>query len=517
MPMHSGVTEDPELQRPLVRAAQYVRMSTDFQRYSTRNQADAIAVYAACHGFEIVQTYADEGRSGLSFDKRDSLQRLIEDVMTRQADFQAILVYDISRWGRFQDTDESAHYEFICRKAGIAVHYCAEQFDNDGSLTAMILKHLKRMMAAEFSRELSTKVYVGQCRLAGLGYRQGGIAGYGLRRLVIDSEGRPRLILQKGEHKSLQTDRVILVPGPQHEIDIVRRIYRMYINGRKSPRAIADQLNREGVPPRPFSRWDRDSIYEVISNEKYMGNNVFGRTSSKLASKQVFIGPDAWIRVEGAFEAIIDPRQFAAAQRVRAARRYYQHESDEALLSKLVDLWERCGGLSTAIITRSKSVPALTTYNKRFGNLSNVYARIGYVPPSDFRNLRLNSVRRREHPDIMADLRTLCRKRGIKARVEADSELLILEGGQRISVVIAPHAANKHGRPDWRVRFEASLKPDFTLVVCLGPGDRKVLEYLLLPRHIFDRPGRTYFTKKLIAKFSAYRSDDPSRQLALLT
>ena len=38
----------------------------------------------------------------------------------------AILVYYVSRWGSFQDTDESAHYEFACKSAGVPVHYCAE-------------------------------------------------------------------------------------------------------------------------------------------------------------------------------------------------------------------------------------------------------------------------------------------------------------------------------------------------------------------------------------------------------
>src|SRR5260370_30771136 len=81
-----------------------------------------------------------------------------------QADFKLILVYDISRWGRFQDADESAYYEFICKEAGIRVLYCAEQFENDGSLVAAILKNMKRVMAGEYSRELSVKVWAGQCR-----------------------------------------------------------------------------------------------------------------------------------------------------------------------------------------------------------------------------------------------------------------------------------------------------------------------------------------------------------------
>jgi DNA invertase Pin-like site-specific DNA recombinase len=125
-------------------------------------------------------------------DGRDALKRLIDDVQAGTADFNVILVYDVSRWGRFQDADESAYYEFICKEAGIAVHYCAEQFENDGSLSATIIKGMKRAMAGEYSRELSTKVFAGQCRLITLGFRQGGNAGCGLRRQLIDEHRQPK-------------------------------------------------------------------------------------------------------------------------------------------------------------------------------------------------------------------------------------------------------------------------------------------------------------------------------------
>jgi DNA invertase Pin-like site-specific DNA recombinase len=62
------------------------------------------------------------------------LKNLISDVLLDRADFDCILVYDVSRWGRFQDADESAHYEFICKQAGVRGEYCAEEFQNDGSL-----------------------------------------------------------------------------------------------------------------------------------------------------------------------------------------------------------------------------------------------------------------------------------------------------------------------------------------------------------------------------------------------
>ena len=144
------------------RSAQYVRMSTDHQKYSTENQADTIQQYANRRGLTIVRTYADEGKSGLGLSGRDALKQLIADVQNQSTDFSTILVYDVSRWGRFQDADESAYYEYICKRAGISVQYCAEQFENDGSPVSTIVKGVKRAMAGEYSRELSVKVFAGQ-------------------------------------------------------------------------------------------------------------------------------------------------------------------------------------------------------------------------------------------------------------------------------------------------------------------------------------------------------------------
>jgi len=156
--------------RDRISAAQYVRMSTEHQRYSTENQGDAIAQYAARHSFEVVHTFADNGKSRLRLEGRNALKQLLDEVQSGTAEFKAALVYDVSRWGRFQDADESAYYEYICRRAGIEVRYCAEQFENDGSIASTIVKMVKRAMAGEYSRELSTKVFVGQCRLIELGF-----------------------------------------------------------------------------------------------------------------------------------------------------------------------------------------------------------------------------------------------------------------------------------------------------------------------------------------------------------
>ena len=127
---------------PLVAAAQYLRMSTEHQQYSIENQSELIKKYAQSHGLSILHTYSDAAKSGLVLKNRWGLRQLLQDVVSKPS-FKVILVYDVSRWGRFQDTDESAHYEFICKSAGVPVHYCAESFVNDGSLPSLIMKSLK--------------------------------------------------------------------------------------------------------------------------------------------------------------------------------------------------------------------------------------------------------------------------------------------------------------------------------------------------------------------------------------
>jgi DNA invertase Pin-like site-specific DNA recombinase len=261
-------------------------MSTEHQQYSLQNQFTAIQKYAEVRGFQIVRTYSDAAKSGLVLRRRPGLQQLLRDVVGTPP-YRAILVYDVSRWGRFQDTDESAHYEFLCKSAGVPVHYCAETFANDGTLPSLIMKTLKRTMAAEFSRELGVKVLAGQKRLAALGFKQGGIPGYGLRRLLISSDRQPKQQLQSGERKSIATDRVILVPGPAHEVECVRDIYRMLVAKKISVYAIARELNKQGIACIGESKWDYQAVFGVLTHPKYAGSHVFGRTSSKLYTPTV--------------------------------------------------------------------------------------------------------------------------------------------------------------------------------------------------------------------------------------
>ncbi len=229
-------------------AAEYLRVSTDQQRYSLECQRECIAQYASERGFAVIATYVDRAKSGLSLKNRPGLKQLIVDVTTGVAKYRTILVYDISRWGRFQDTDEAGHYEFLCKSSGIPVRYCAEQFENNDTATSSIMKSLKRTMAAEYSRELGNKVLAGQRRIAQLGYRSGGAAPYGYSRVLISADRTVKQQLSSGDRKGIATDRVILFPGPKDEVACVRQIYRMFNEGKMSFCAIARLLNAEGHP-----------------------------------------------------------------------------------------------------------------------------------------------------------------------------------------------------------------------------------------------------------------------------
>src|ERR1022692_1978335 len=239
-----------------VPAAQYLRVSTERQEYSLHCQSARIANYAQEKGFAVCQTYCDEAKSGLEIARRTGLSQLLQDVVGGKQSYQAVLVYDVSRWGRFQDPDEAAHYEFLCKAAGVQVHYCAEHFSNDGQPSSLILKTLKRFMAAEYSRELSVKVFAGLTHLVRRGFRAGALPGYGLRRMLVSADGTQRQQLSTGEHKSIATDRVVLVAGPASEVWWVREIYRLFISKKKTFAGIAAELEQKlCCPCGPDERW----------------------------------------------------------------------------------------------------------------------------------------------------------------------------------------------------------------------------------------------------------------------
>jgi DNA invertase Pin-like site-specific DNA recombinase len=449
-------------------------MSTEHQQYSPHNQADAIALYAHSHNFEIVRSYEDHGRSGLNLSGRMGLQRLLIDVENRTNDFQVLLVYDVSRWGRFQDADESAHYEYMLKRSGVQVHYCAEAFLNDGSVGSVLLKFLKRTMAGEFSRELSSKVFAGQTRLVGLGFRQGGTPGYGYKRQLIDMHGNRKVCLLEQERKSIQTDRIILVPGPAVELEVVSSIYRNFINLRRGESAIAADLNAQGLKNAVGNPWSHWNVREILINPKYTGANVYNRTSGKLKQKRVRNPPEFWVSREDAFQPAISTEQFQAAQAIIYNRKRYW--TDDEMLDRLRTLLKAHGKLSTEIIDKAGSKPRSRMYAKRFGCLTRAYSLVGWRAG---RGAKFHEANQRSGPVIESILDEI-RSSGATIDPGRRKGLVIVNGDLAVSLRIAPCYQRPMGH-EWEIRIDRRGYSDVSLVARLGTENESILDYYLFP------------------------------------
>src|ERR1041384_2571290 len=236
----------------------------------------------SCHGYVIVETYADGGKSGLTIKHREALGHLLQDIISGRARFGFVLVYDVSRWGRFQNADEAAHYEFMCTNAGVPVYYCAEQFPNDGTMPSSVMKALKRTMAAEFSRELSARCYAGLKRLTLLGFRAGGRPKYGYQRMLVAADKRRNRVLRDGEHKCLSTDRGILAPGPALEVASIKEMFRIFTEEKGSSLYVTRELNRRGITFRG-ANWNVSTVLRMLQDPTYCGDAVWGdRKSTRL-------------------------------------------------------------------------------------------------------------------------------------------------------------------------------------------------------------------------------------------
>lgn len=463
----------------VIRAAQYVRMSTDLQQYSIQNQVELIEEYARRRNIQIVRTYADEGRSGLRLDGRPALQRLLQDVQSGAADFSTVLVFDVSRWGRFQDIDESAYYEQVCKRAGIRIVYCAETFENDDSLISALIKSLKRAMAGEFSRELSAKVFTGQCNLVRRGFWQGAQPGYGLRRFLISATGDPKGILAPGERKSIQSDRVVLVPGPSHEVKVVQRIFQSFVVGRKTTYEIANQLNDEGVAFRDGRHWNKGTIRKLLTNEKYAGHNVFNRVSRKLSGPIIPNPPDLWIRSENAFTAIVDPSLVASA--IRLDQEHCDGISNDEMIRLLRNLYKKAGHLTCGMITRTSGMPHANLYRKRFGTIEAAFAQVGYRlgPTYDYIKLKRSLVQK--FAEIASQVVVELERAGLHV-VPGKARRFVVNGRLTLAIIVVRCTSQARGGPPrWALENKNCLKSDMIVAIRTDKIKHEPIDYFLIP------------------------------------
>lgn len=364
-------------------AAQYLRMSTDQQRYSLESQAALIADYAAREGYEVVSTYQDAATTGVTATKRVGLQTLLRDVLAG-APFSTILVLDVSRWGRFQNPDEAAHYEFLCREAGVRVRYCAEAFDDDDSPTASLMKGIKRVMAAEYSRQLSERCRAGIRRHMLAGGKGGGHPPYGFARQAFNPDGSPGPLLSTGERRPRVDQIVRLVTGPASEQKNLLRIFKLFVTDMRGVTEIAHILNAEAVPYRRGGLWNEIRVKAVLTNEIATGFYTFNRGSWHFGKPGPRTPKEDWIRVRIG-PAMVSPSMFrAACSKFKALKGNIW--TDEEMIGKLRRLLRKHGYLNRRLIDGSPNVQGCPAYVRRFGSLRAAYLLAGYAPLKRYRD-----------------------------------------------------------------------------------------------------------------------------------
>jgi DNA invertase Pin-like site-specific DNA recombinase len=460
-------------------------MSTEHQQYSSAFQTFTMKSYAEKNNFTIVKTYID-WKSGLVLKRRKGLVKLLHDVVAGGQPYKAILVYDVSRWGRFLDADEAAYYEFLCRRVGIPVHYCAETFSNDGSMTSTIMKSLKRVMAAEFSRELSEKVTLAMTRMVRDGLWPGAMPGYGLRRLLASNDRMPKCQMRFGERKNLRIDRTLVVPGPREEVAIVKEIFRLYGGEKKSFLHIAGRLNALGIPRVCNDSnvpWTYQAVRQIVLNEKYTGSLIWGRYTQKLRSHYRPVPKEKWIVVPNAFTPIVDREAFEAAQSIwlRKTRRL----SDEEFLERIQSLLKKKGRLTARIINESSLTPSCTAYEGRFGSLDKVYELIGY------KRTDTSTLRQLSHSHMLGLYRSVYRRlrrlfpdlRATHQSPISRPKKLCFSTGVTIVVAVCPAEKTLTGHRRWRFESRYAVTSRLPTLLCFCDGSNKKAVRFVLVRN----------------------------------
>jgi len=457
------VPEEPAPRPLLPKAVAYYRHSAqDRQENSIPLQQEQVREWATAHGIEIIREFADHGKSGLDAEGRPAFNEMMADWVETRRDFEYILCLDVSRWGRFQDIDLSAQYSAVCKKHGKQVIYTSIGKPRENDPLYPVYVQFERFRAAQYSRELSDKVGRG-CRLiASQGYWAGGPPPFGLSRYLLDESREPVGVLEPGQRKSIQNQRVTLTEGPPFEAAVIRRIFTEFVDEGFSEYRIAERLNQDQIASPGGGRWGAAMIRERLRNETYAGTIVYNRTTKKLKSPRRDNPPGDWVRSPGAFEGLVSAEQFTRAQEILQRR---QRRHDPAWMLEQLDAIYRAHGLPRASLLRlAKDAPAASAYSRRFGSLDLAFQQLFRTERERARQKVCEQLAERI-PEILAY-----------------SDFFVLD--RRISLSIEPAVPVPDGDTSyWPFRRDARTAVDITLGVLLSPpGECDILGYVALPR-----------------------------------
>jgi site-specific DNA recombinase len=315
------------------RAAIYARFSTDLQNErSIEDQFALCRSYAARESMDVVEVYDDRARSGGSIMGRDGLLRLMDKARDRT--FDVLIVEALDRLSR--DMEDLAGIHKRLSFLGIEIRAVHEGVVNT------VLVGLRGLVGQLYREDNAHKVRRGQAGRVGQGLAAGGVT-YGYAPVPGD----------KGKRIIVET-----------EAEIVRRIFEEYVAGR-TPRDIAHNLNKEGVPPPRGRVWNASTIngnpqrgIGILHNELYSGRLVWNKVrmvknpdSGKRLSR-----PNAkadWQSTEVPDLAILPRALFEAAQ-ARKIARSRTHPNQQRRPRHLLSGLLRCGACGAGMSTNGK-------------------------------------------------------------------------------------------------------------------------------------------------------------------
>lgn len=427
------------------RAAAYVRMSSDRQELSIGTQLAAIQAYAEAQDLDLVRIYEDSAKSGLNIANREGMKSLLRDVLDIPRPFEVVLVYDVSRWGRFQDIDAAAYYEYTCRLHGAKVIYVEEAFGTDEEPMTALLKTLKRAMAAEYSRDLSVKSRAGQDRAVHLGYQMGQLPCIGLTRIAIDRLGNRRP-LARGQCKAMQSERIAWVPGPPDEVELTRRIFSLYADHNGSIKGVAQQLRMEGLvgqDGRPFTTTRVDNLLRC---EALAGNFVWGseRYAAGRAKKR---RPPT--RADNVIEPVIPADLWKRTQERLWVRRRLRRDKEQMIQVLRERLAENPG--LNCLDLEAMGVRSTRAYVNAFGSVSRALELAGRDPRVvRAQHERQKLVGRRVGDRIGRDVAELMQANSLKCRQHPRSRVLVFNEAVRMRLQVLWPRVNR-GVRRWHV------------------------------------------------------------------
>jgi hypothetical protein len=133
------------------------------------------------------------------------------------------------------------------------------------------------------------------------------------------------------------------------------------------------------------------------------------------------------------------------------------------------------------LIDEAENLPSSAAFRHRFGSLVSAYRLIGYNPSIDYSFIDINRRLRRQYPKFVASVIEKLVNLGAAAVLNEETDLFLVNGEIRVSIVLCRHQATLTGSSRWTVRLDEALRPDITIAVRMEPDNEKIRDYYLLP------------------------------------